>query len=55
MLGVANEPIMLNVIMLAHFLLIIKIKKRTSLFAEMGMTEGKKFNEICHLCLRYIS
>ncbi len=46
MLGVANEPIMLNVIMLAHFLLIIKIKKRTSLFAGMGMTEGKKFNEI---------
>jgi hypothetical protein len=47
MLGVANEPIMLSVIMLfvimlAHFLLIIKIKKRTSLFAGMGMRERKK-------------
>ncbi len=42
MLCVTNEPIMLSVIMLAHFLLIIKIKKRTSLFAGMGMREGKK-------------
>jgi hypothetical protein len=46
MLCVTNEPIVLNVIMLAHFLLIIKNKKRTSLFAGMGMTKGKKFNAI---------